>query len=66
MTGLPFVWAFWAGRPGILSRVAINALVAARDAGVAASDEVAAAYCEPEQVERCKALLEGEYPVSAG
>jgi chorismate dehydratase len=57
LTGLPFVWAFWAGRPGILSRVAIHALVAARDAGVAASDEVAAAYCEPDQVERCKAYL---------
>jgi chorismate dehydratase len=57
MTGLPFVWAFWAGRPGILSPVAVKALVAARDGGVAASDEVAAAYCEPERVERCKAYL---------
>ena len=23
MTGLPFVWAFWAGRPGALSRAAV-------------------------------------------
>jgi chorismate dehydratase len=48
MTGLPFVWAFWAGRPGVLSSVALSALVDARDAGVAASDEIAAAYCGPE------------------
>ena len=33
LTGLPFVWAFWAGRPGVLSRDALNALAAARDAG---------------------------------
>jgi chorismate dehydratase len=47
MTGLPFVWAFWAGRPGIVSPEAVRALTEARDAGVAASDEVAAAYCGP-------------------
>jgi chorismate dehydratase len=49
MTGLPFVWAFWAGRPDVLSRTAVAALVAARDAGVAASDAIAAAYCGPER-----------------
>ncbi len=26
MTGLPFVWAFWAGRPGVLSETALRAL----------------------------------------
>jgi chorismate dehydratase len=57
LTGLPFVWAFWAGRPGILSRDAINVLVTARDAGVAASEEIAAAYCGPERAERCQAYL---------
>jgi chorismate dehydratase len=66
MTGLPFVWAFWAGRPGILSPVAINALVAARDGGVAVSDEVAAAYCEPERLERCKAYLRDNIQYSLG
>ncbi|MEP6916600.1 MAG: menaquinone biosynthesis protein, partial [Acidobacteriota bacterium] len=45
MTGLPFVWAFWAGRPEALSRTAVDALIAVRDAGVAASDEIADAYC---------------------
>ncbi len=45
MTGLPFVWAAWTGRPGVLSPRAIALLADARDAGVAASDEVATAYC---------------------
>ncbi len=31
MTGLPFVWAFWAGRPGALPQEAMAALLAARD-----------------------------------
>jgi chorismate dehydratase len=47
MTGLPFVWAFWAGRPGVLPLEASQALTEARDSGVAASDRIAAAYCGP-------------------
>lgn len=47
MTGLPFVWAFWAGRPGVVSPAAVAAFREARDAGVAASDAIAAAYCGP-------------------
>jgi chorismate dehydratase len=47
ITGLPFVWAFWAGRPGVLPVEAAVALTGARDAGVAASDEVATSYCGP-------------------
>jgi chorismate dehydratase len=43
LTALPFVWAFWAGRRDALSGEALNALIAARDRGVAASDDVAAA-----------------------
>jgi chorismate dehydratase len=49
LTGLPFVWAFWAGRPGVVPREAASALAAARDGGVAHSDEVAAAYCGPDR-----------------
>ena len=45
MTGLPFVWAFWAGRPGVVPPVAVRALQEARDAGVAASDAIADDYC---------------------
>lgn len=57
LTQLPFVWAFWAGRPGVLSAAAVEALVHAKDAGVAASDHVAEAYCEPEQVAAGQAYL---------
>jgi chorismate dehydratase len=57
MTGLPFVWAFWAGRRGALSREAVEALETARDAGVAESDSVAETYCGPGRAARGKAYL---------
>jgi chorismate dehydratase len=57
LTGLPFVWAFWAGRPEALSRAGVAALAHARDEGVAASDGLAAAYCGPERAVRGQAYL---------
>ena len=42
MTGLPFVWAFWAGRPAVLGAEDVRALQEARDAGVAARTAIAA------------------------
>jgi chorismate dehydratase len=57
MTGLPFVWAFWAGRSGTLSRDALTALTAARDAGVAASDRIAEDYCGLERAELGRTYL---------
>jgi chorismate dehydratase len=57
LTGLPFVWAFWAGRPGVLSNEALQALTVARDAGVAASDAIATAYCGPERAALGQAYL---------
>jgi chorismate dehydratase len=44
MTGLPFVWAFWAGRAGVVGADSIVALQAARDCGVQQSDAVAREY----------------------
>jgi predicted solute-binding protein len=44
LTGLPFVYACWTGWPGTLDRDAVAMLQRARDAGVAQSDAVAAAY----------------------
>ena len=44
MTNLPFVWAFWAGRPGAVEPAHVAALRAARDSGEAAFDEIAAAH----------------------
>jgi chorismate dehydratase len=57
LTGLPFVWAFWAGRTGALSSAAIAALTEARDSGVAASDAIADAYCGPERAALGRAYL---------
>lgn len=66
LTGLPFVWAFWAGRPAALSREAVAALVAARDAGVSASDSIAAAYCGPGRAERGRAYLRDNISYTLG
>jgi chorismate dehydratase len=44
MTGLPFVYAFWAGWPDVLTPADAEALLGARDAGVAHAGEVARAY----------------------
>ena len=43
-TGLPFVFAFWAGRASALSSDDVRKLQEARDAGVAASAQVARDY----------------------
>lgn len=43
-TGLPFVWAVWAGRAGALSGEDIDDLQAARDEGIRRSDELAAEH----------------------
>lgn len=46
LTGLPFVWAFWAGRAGAADPEVVSRLQRARDEGVARPDEVAAAYSQ--------------------
>jgi predicted solute-binding protein len=43
-TGLPFVYAFWAGRPGVATRADAGALRAALRAGLEAVPQIAAAY----------------------
>ena len=42
LTGLPFVYAAWAGRPGALTPPHVAALAAARDRGLDAVDQLAA------------------------
>lgn len=42
LTGLPFVYAAWAGRPGALRHVHVAALAAARDRGLASLEALAA------------------------
>jgi chorismate dehydratase len=59
MTGLPFVYAFWAGTPGILTPADVGVLQRARDEGRRASDDVAARYFagDPEKQELGAAYL---------
>ena len=44
MTGLPFVWAFWAGPGGVVNVEDISALQEARQAGVQHSDAIGREY----------------------
>ena len=44
MTGQPFVYAFWAGRPDALEPADVAALQRARDEGIARPDELAREY----------------------
>jgi chorismate dehydratase len=44
LTGLPFVYAFWAGRPDALGERDVQALQRARDGGVARTDVIAREY----------------------
>ena len=44
LTGLPFVWAFWAGPAGALSAADVDALQEARNAGVEHSDAIGRGY----------------------
>ena len=45
MTGLPFVWAFWAGRPDAADAGMVARLQDAAEQGMANTDQIAAAYC---------------------
>jgi predicted solute-binding protein len=45
LTGLPFVWAFWAGRPDAADTEVVELLHQAAREGMRRSDEVADAYC---------------------
>jgi chorismate dehydratase len=59
MTGLPFVWAFWVGRAEAVRTEHVQALRAARDAGIAAIDDVVAAQQidDEEQAELAREYL---------
>jgi chorismate dehydratase len=44
LTGLPFVYAFWAGKPGVLTPAHVKELQETRDRGVAEAETVAREY----------------------
>lgn len=57
MTRLPFVWAFWAGRARALTASHVRHLADARDRGVKAAADIAAAYCGAERAAQGEAYL---------
>jgi chorismate dehydratase len=59
MTGLPFVFAAWTGRPGAVTGADVTALQAARDAGLANIGTIAAEYApdDPAHAARAAAYL---------
>jgi chorismate dehydratase len=57
LTGLPFVWAFWAGRADAIDEGGISALQQARDRGTAESDAIADAYCGSVRAGTCRRYL---------
>jgi chorismate dehydratase len=63
--GLPFVWAFWAGRPGAAGAPEVKALQAARDLGVLESDAIADAYCGARNA-LCRAYLRDNIKYTLG
>lgn len=68
LTDLPFVWAFWAGRPAVVTAPVVEALTRARDEGVAASDEIADTYCGPARAAQGRTYLREniQYVLGAG
>src|SRR5204863_8746380 len=58
MTGLPFVYAFWAGRPDVLTADDVAALQQARDDGIGRIADIAAGWFkDPRQHAICHRYL---------
>jgi chorismate dehydratase len=59
LTGLPFVYAFWAGRPGVVGAAAVGRLQSALAAGLEALGEIAARQAggDPVRAEKYEAYL---------
>jgi predicted solute-binding protein len=55
MTGLPFVYAAWTGRPGIVTRDHVRLLQEAQREGLAAVDVIASEYAHADSTRGAKA-----------
>jgi chorismate dehydratase len=55
-TGLPFVWAFWAGRPGAVTNEVCGILQGAKERGLEAYEEIAREYGGGDRAREDKAL----------
>jgi chorismate dehydratase len=66
-TGRPFVYAFWAGRPGVLSAADVIRLQAALAAGLGALPHIASSYNgHPERASLNEAYLSGNISYALG
>ena len=65
MTGLPFVWAFWAGRPGAVSRERLDELLDARNAGSRRRIALPTTIAAPERSALCRRYLRENIQVRA-
>ena len=66
-TGRPFVYAFWAGRPGVLSAVDVTRLQSALAAGLGALAHIASSYNgHPERASLNEAYLRGNISFALG
>jgi chorismate dehydratase len=68
MTGLPFVYAFWAGRPRVMTAPDVAALQAARDRGLAATATIAGESYpdEPQKAARAGLYLREDVKYALG
>ena len=58
LTGLPFVYAFWAGRPGVVTPEDVASLRASLQSGLAAIGEIASSYAgHPEDARENESYL---------
>ena len=56
MTGLPFVWAVWTGRAGAVDVEHVEALMAARDAGCGALDDITEQFAPDDEEHERRAI----------
>lgn len=61
LTGLPFVFAFWAARPGLLTPAHVTALQDARAYGLKHAEDLARAYRETRLADGAPVLSENTY-----
>jgi chorismate dehydratase len=68
MTGLPFVYAFWAGRPGVVGTEDVLALQHARDRGLAVTAEIGRESYpdDPEKAARAERYLREDVKYDLG
>jgi chorismate dehydratase len=66
MTGLPFVYAAWTGRPGVIDAAGIHALQEAQEEGARVTDAIAAEYARGDAAAAARAAAYLRHNVKYG